>query len=89
MQSRCNSLNIKSRKTARRLGFRFEGIFYDHQILKGRNRDTAWYSILDDEWPEVRSIIEGGLDDDNFDPAGTARGSPSEMTQPRAPSRRE
>jgi RimJ/RimL family protein N-acetyltransferase len=49
MQWRCNSLNVKSRNAARRLGFRFDGIFYNHQILKGRNRDTAWYSILDDE----------------------------------------
>jgi RimJ/RimL family protein N-acetyltransferase len=47
MQWRCNSLNVKSRNAARRLGFRFEGIFYNHMLPKGRNRDTAWYSILD------------------------------------------
>src|SRR5215467_1263196 len=50
MQWRCNALNAASRAAARRLGFRFEGIFYNHMIFKGRNRDTAWYSILDDEW---------------------------------------
>ena len=46
------------RNAARRFGFRFEGIFYNHMVVKGRNRDTAWYSILDDEWPEIRSIIQ-------------------------------
>ena len=61
MQWRCNSLNVKSRNAARRLGFRFEGIFYNHMLSKGRNRDTAWYSILDDEWPEAREIIKAWL----------------------------
>jgi len=89
MQWRCNSLNGKSRSAARRLGFRFEGIFYNHMIVKGRNRDTAWYSILDDEWPEVRRIISAWLDDDNFDPSGRARQSLSEMMQLRSPSRRD
>jgi len=70
MQWRCNSLNKKSRQAARRLGFRFEGIFYNHLIFKGMNRDTAWYSILDDEWPEVRGIIESWLADSNFDENG-------------------
>src|SRR5262249_34808926 len=51
MQWRCNALNEKSRAAARRLGYRFEGIWYNHMIVKGRNRDTAWYSILDTEWP--------------------------------------
>ena len=87
MQWRCNSLNLKSRNAARRLGFRFEGVFYNHMILKGRNRDTAWYSILDDEWPEVREIIKAWLDDRNFDPAGVARRSLSGMMGQRSPSR--
>ena len=85
MQWRCNSLNVKSRNAARRLGFRFEGIFYNHQIQRGRNRDTAWYSILDDEWPEVRGIIQTWLDDDNFDAAGKPRRSLSQMMQQRSP----
>jgi len=84
MQWRCNSLNVKSRNAARRLGFRFEGIFYNHQIAKGRNRDTAWYSILDDEWPEVRANIEHWLDDSNFDPSGKARSSLTGMMQARS-----
>lgn len=75
MQWRCNSLNAKSRQAARRLGFRFEGIFYNHMIFKGKNRDTAWYSILDDEWPEVRGILEAWLDDSNFDADGKAKTS--------------
>jgi RimJ/RimL family protein N-acetyltransferase len=70
MQWRCNSLNQKSRTAAKRLGFRFEGIFYNHLIFKGKNRDTAWYSILDTEWPEVRSIIQHWLSDENFDAVG-------------------
>ena len=85
MQWRCNSLNVKSRNAARRLGFRFEGVFYNHMIFKGKNRDTAWYSILDDEWPEVREIIKVWLDDANFDPAGVARRSLSEMMEQRSP----
>ena len=88
MQWRCNSLNAKSRNAARRLGFRFEGVFYNHMVVKGRNRDTAWYSILDDEWPEVRGIIQAWLDDRNFDAAGHARQSLSQMMQQRSPSRR-
>jgi len=79
---------ITRRGAARRLGFRFEGVFYNHLIVKGRNRDTAWYSILDDEWPEIREIIKAWLDDDNFDLAGKARRSLARMMQLRGPSRR-
>jgi len=66
MQWRCNSLNQKSRQAARRLGFRFEGVFYNHLIFKGKNRDTTWYSILDNEWPEVKKIISHWLAPSNF-----------------------
>ncbi len=88
MQWRCNSLNEKSRQAARRLGFRFEGIFYNHLIFKGKNRDTTWYSILDDEWPEVRGIIEGWLADGNFDADGTPRSSLHGLMQDRTASTR-
>ncbi len=88
MHWRCNSLNEKSRQAARRLGFRFEGIFYNHMIFKGKNRDTAWYSILDDEWPEVREILESWLDESNFDHDGRARTSLYEQMQRRSPSTR-
>ncbi len=73
---------------ARRLGFRFEGVFYNHMIFKGRNRDTAWYSILDDEWPEVRGLLEGWLDERNFSDDGSAKTSLFEMMQDRSPSQR-
>ena len=85
MQWRCNSLNAKSRAAARRLGYRFEGIFYHHMVVKGRNRDTAWYSILDHEWPEVREIIKAWLADANFDADGLAKTSlAAEMAAKRA-----
>jgi RimJ/RimL family protein N-acetyltransferase len=88
MQWRCNALNAASRAAARRLGFRFEGIFHNHMIFKGRNRDTAWYSILDDEWPEVREIMERWLAPENFDQDGTAKTSLAALMEERGPSRR-
>lgn len=88
MQWRCNALNQRSRNAAKRLGFRFEGIFYNHLIFKGKNRDTAWYSILDDEWPEVREIVTGWLSSTNFDSTKTAKTSLSEMMQKRSESSR-
>ena len=88
MHWRCNSLNDKSRQAARRLGFRFEGVFHNHMIFKGKNRDTAWYSILDDEWPEVRDILEHWLDDANFDAQGRAQSSLNELMSERKPSQR-
>ena len=66
LQWRCNALNEKSRAAARRLGFRFEGIFYNHMIVKGQNRDTAWYAIVEDEWPLIRGIFREWLDEANF-----------------------
>lgn len=55
---KCDSLNERSRLAALRLGFRFEGIFRQHMIVKERNRDTAWYSLLDNEWPDVKKNME-------------------------------
>jgi RimJ/RimL family protein N-acetyltransferase len=55
---KCDSLNERSRRAALRLGFRFEGIFRQHMIIKGRNRDTAWFAMLDEAWPQVRSNFE-------------------------------
>lgn len=88
MQWRCNALNMKSRAAARRLGFRFEGIFYNHSIFKGMNRDTAWYSILDDEWPAVRGIVERWLGEANFGADGRQRTSLGEAMRDRAPGTR-
>lgn len=55
---KCDSLNERSRLAAIRLGFQFEGVFRQHMIVKGRNRDTAWYSILDNEWIDVKRNLE-------------------------------
>lgn len=88
MQWRCNAQNNKSMAAAERLGFRFEGIFYNHLIYKGKNRDTAWFSILDDEWPELDGIFRQWLHPSNFGADGVARTSLSEMTGTRGPSRR-
>lgn len=83
MEWRCNAKNNKSRLAAGRFGYRFEGVFYNHMISKGKNRDTAWYSILDNEWPEAREILERWLDEANFDEEGTAKTSLREQMQKR------
>ena len=67
---KCNSLNQPSRQAALRLGFRFEGIFRQHMIIKGRNRDTAWFAMLDSEWPERRRAFQRWLQPSNFDSQG-------------------
>lgn len=67
---KCNAMNIPSRQAALRLGFTFEGIFRQHMIVKGCNRDTAWYSMLDTEWPRRKAAFECWLDPSNFDTHG-------------------
>ena len=67
---KCNNLNAPSKRAAGRFGFAFEGVFRQHMIVKGRNRDTAWYSMLDSEWPARRAAFERWLDPSNFDAAG-------------------
>ena len=67
---KCNALNTPSRKAALRFGFTFEGVFRQHMIVKGRNRDTAWFSMLDSEWPARRASFERWLDPSNFGPDG-------------------
>jgi len=67
LQWKTNSLNLPSRKAAERYGFVYEGTFRQHQINKGRNRDSAWYSIIDSEWPICRKAFEKWLEDGNFD----------------------
>jgi RimJ/RimL family protein N-acetyltransferase len=83
LQWRCNALNEKSRATARRLGFQFEGIFYNHMIVRGHNRDTAWYSLTDRDWPQVQTIFQEWLDDLNFDANDVARQSLSDLMRGR------
>jgi RimJ/RimL family protein N-acetyltransferase len=67
LQWKTNSLNLASRKAAERYGFVHEGTLRQHQINKGRNRDTAWYSIIDSEWPVCKKAFEMWLEDNNFD----------------------
>ena len=83
LEWKCNALNEPSRSAATRLGFRYEGIFYNHVIVKGRNRDTAWYSLLDSEWPEVQENFERWLSPENFDEDGRQRSSLSAMNRSR------
>jgi len=64
---KCDALNAPSRAAAQRLGFTYEGLFRQATMYKGRNRDTAWYSILDIEWPRIKAAFEAWLDPANFD----------------------
>jgi RimJ/RimL family protein N-acetyltransferase len=77
---KCNALNAPSRAAAQRYGFRFEGIFRQAEIVKGRNRDTAWFSIIDSEWPAIKAAFERWLDPANFDSDGGQRESLSALT---------
>jgi RimJ/RimL family protein N-acetyltransferase len=70
---KCDALNLPSRRAALRLGFTFEGIFRQHMIVKGKNRDTAWYSMLDTEWPAKKRAFEQWLHPSNFDPHGNQK----------------
>ena len=70
---KCDVLNAPSRRAALRLGFRFEGIFRQHMIVKGQNRDTAWYSMLDTEWEDRKLAFEKWLDPANFDASGNQK----------------
>jgi RimJ/RimL family protein N-acetyltransferase len=81
MEWKCNALNQGSRRAAVRLGFTFEGIFYQHMVAKGRNRDTAWFSILDGEWAAIRANFETWLAPDNFDASGRQRSSLGELNR--------
>ena len=64
---KCDALNAASRRAALRFGFTFEGIFRQHMIIKGRSRDTAWFAMLDSEWPRARAAFECWLQPENFD----------------------
>ncbi|MBS0631049.1 MAG: GNAT family N-acetyltransferase [Verrucomicrobia bacterium] len=77
---KCNALNQPSRRAALRLGFTFEGIFRQAVVVKGRNRDTAWFSIIDREWPALRSAFVRWLAPENFDAQGRQRVALSALT---------
>jgi RimJ/RimL family protein N-acetyltransferase len=78
---KCNALNAPSRSAALRLGFTFEGIFRQHMIIKGRNRDTAWFSMLDSEWPRRKAAFEQWLNPSNFDANGRQKVSLSALNR--------
>ena len=73
LEWKCNALNAASRRAADRFGFTFEGVFRQHMIVKGHNRDTAWYAIIDVDWLTIRAGFEAWLHPDNFDAAGVQR----------------
>ncbi len=79
---KCNGLNLPSRSAAQRLGFSFEGVFRQAAISKGRNRDTAWYAMIDKEWPALNESFQTWLSPSNFDGAGKQRVSLSKLTAP-------
>ena len=70
---KCNSENLPSKSAAKRFGFQYEGMFRQHMIVKGLNRDTVWFSIIDKDWPALRSAYEAWLDPSNFDREGRQR----------------
>lgn len=76
---KCNAENAPSRRAAQRFGFTFEGIFRQHMVVKGANRDTAWFAMLDHEWPDRKRAFEAWLDPVNFDAAGRQRQTLEEL----------
>ncbi|MBI3043667.1 MAG: GNAT family N-acetyltransferase [Betaproteobacteria bacterium] len=79
---KCDSLNAPSRAAAQRLGFSYEGIFRQAIIYKGRSRDTAWYAVIDSEWPALEHAFQRWLDPANFDAQGNQRERLSDLTAP-------
>jgi RimJ/RimL family protein N-acetyltransferase len=80
LEWKCDALNVPSRRAAERLGFRFEGVFRQHRVVAGRNRDTAWFSVLDGEWPAIHECHRRWLAPENFDAAGRQYRSLASMT---------
>jgi RimJ/RimL family protein N-acetyltransferase len=79
---KCDALNAASRAAAQRLGFSYEGVFRQAGVYKGRGRDTAWYAMIDSEWPELERAFRRWLDPANFDAAGNQLVRLSELTAP-------
>lgn len=75
LEWKCNAHNARSRKAAERLGFTYEGTFRNATVVRDRNRDTAWFSITEEEWPPIRAAFQAWLSDDNFDADGRQRRS--------------
>jgi len=79
---KCNALNAPSRAAAQRLGLSFEGVFRQANVIKGRNRDTAWYAAIDQEWPAIEQAFVQWLSPSNFDARGEQRSRLSVLTAP-------
>jgi RimJ/RimL family protein N-acetyltransferase len=79
LEWKCNDLNAASRRAAERFGFTFEGIFHKHMVVKGRNRDTAWYAITDEQWPAIRRGFEAWLSPANREEDGRQRRALGEL----------
>ena len=79
---KCNALNLRSRSAAQRLGFSYEGVFRQMAIVKGRNRDTAWFAMIDKEWRVLECCFKEFLSDDNFDHNGKPKKSLRTLTKP-------
>ncbi len=79
---KCNALNRASRRAAERLGLSYEGVFRQAAVIKGRNRDTAWFAAIDAEWPALKSAFDTWLDPANFDASGRQRTRLSDLTAP-------
>lgn len=78
---KCNALNIPSRRAAQRLGLSFEGVFRQAAVVKGRNRDTAWFAAIDSEWPALKEAFAAWLSPANFDETGQQRERLGDMTR--------
>jgi RimJ/RimL family protein N-acetyltransferase len=83
LEWKCDSLNEASRRAAERFGFRFEGVFRHHMVVKGRNRDSAWFAITEHEWPAVRAGFREWLDPRNLDESGLQRRSLGDLVHQR------
>lgn len=79
---KCNALNLPSRRAAERLGLSYEGVFRQATVVKGRNRDTAWFAAIDAEWPALRAAFDRWLDPSNFDATGQQRARLGDLTRP-------
>ena len=86
---KCNARNAPSRRAALRLGFSYEGTFRNHMIVKGRNRDSAWFAITDDDWTHLAPAYGAWLNEANFDAKGRQRASVSDLTGQALPGRRD
>jgi len=78
---KCDALNLPSRRASQRLGFSFEGIFRQATVVKGRNRDTAWFAVIDSEWPALRDAFRHWLSPDNFTADGVQKERLGDLTR--------